>query len=47
MANQDGWWRITATGRNHPEIELSDSDKEHIAELIKEGYPSGEIAKDD
>lgn len=38
MANKSGWWSLD-TG----DAELDDSDLEQIAELIKEGYTSGEI----
>ncbi len=34
-----GWWNLTFSGVD----ELNDLDREHIAELIKEGYTSGEI----
>lgn len=34
-----GWWKLTVTGVD----ELNDADKEHIAELIKQGYTEGEI----
>lgn len=33
----DGWWKLETT------IKPNDADLEHIAELIKEGYTSGEI----
>lgn len=47
MANQRGWWRLIISGQEHTNIELSDSDKEHIGEMIKQGYTSGEIIKDE
>jgi len=34
----DGWWDLRTTG-----VELNDADREHIAELIKEGFTSGDI----
>lgn len=40
MAKKQGWWKITFT------TEPSETDLEHIAELIKEGYTEGEISKD-
>ena len=36
-----GWWKLDAWKDN--EEELTDADKEHIAEAIKEGYTDGEI----
>lgn len=45
MAKNKGWWDLTLT--NNQMEDLSEVDKEHIAELIKEGYTSGEIVKDD
>lgn len=41
MAKDRGWWSITFT------VEPSGQDIEHIAELIKEGYTSGEIVQDE
>ena len=38
-----GWWTLTTTGVD----ELNDIDREHIAELIKEGFTSGEILQDE
>jgi hypothetical protein len=32
-----GWWELKTT------IEINDVDREHIADLIKEGFTSGEI----
>ena len=45
MAKNDGWWDLEIKG-NRPD-ELSEADLEHIAELIKEGYTSGEIIGDE
>ena len=41
MANKRGWWTLATT------TEPSDSDLEQIARLIKGGYTSGEIYKDE
>ena len=41
MAKESGWWKLDCT------VEPDDSDLEHIAELIKEGYVEGEICADD
>lgn len=41
MAKERGWWKLEYT------VEPSESDLEHIAELIKEGYTQGEICEDD
>ena len=39
-----GWWHLTVENVDSEEtIELNDSDREHIARLIKEGYNQGEI----
>ncbi|MFA6999807.1 MAG: hypothetical protein WC241_01690 [Candidatus Paceibacterota bacterium] len=32
-----GWWHIEAT------IPLNDTDRDHIAKLVAEGYTDGEI----
>ena len=37
-----GWWDL-----NIGDCELSDGDREHIAEMIKEGYTSGEICHEE
>ncbi len=37
MAHESGWWTLNTN------IEPNDCDLEHIAELIKQGYTSGEI----
>ena len=36
-----GWWELKTT------IELTDADKEHIADLIKQGFTSGEIIQEE
>ncbi len=36
-----GWWSLDTT------IEPNDIDLEHIAQLIKDGFTSGEIIQDD
>ncbi len=38
-----GWWKLTFTGVD----ELTDTDKEHIAKLITEGYTQGEIVQEE
>ena len=38
-----GYWELKYN--RDDENELTDIDKEHIAELIKEGYTSGEIVE--
>jgi hypothetical protein len=40
MANKSGWWNLE-TG----DVELDDADLEHIADLIRDGYTSGEICE--
>ncbi len=44
-----GWWMIEASKQdsNGEDIELDDTDLEHIAELIKEGFTSGEVVDGD
>lgn len=44
-----GGWKIEYWKENNKgkEVELNDSDLEHIAELIQEGYTSGEITDED
>ena len=37
-----GWWDLEVKGVS----ELNDADREHIAQLIKEGYTSGEIVQE-
>lgn len=34
-----GWWSLEITGVD----ELNEADREHIAQLIKDGFTSGEI----
>lgn len=45
MAVNKGWWSLSLEGNEHHE--LSQNDLEHIAELIVNGYNSGEIAKNE
>jgi uncharacterized membrane protein len=45
MAKHRGWWDLTIKGNTSDELDEADLD--HIAELIKEGYTSGEIAEDE
>jgi hypothetical protein len=44
MANKRGWWKLIVTD---DDCELSDCDREHIAECIINGYSEGEIVKDE
>ncbi len=37
-----GFWRLDVTGVD----ELSDCSKEHIAELIKQGFTEGEVIEE-
>lgn len=41
MAKESGWWELKTT------TEPNRVDLEHIAELVKEGYTSGEICEDE
>lgn len=40
MAKQNGWWKLETT------VECEESDLEHIACLIKEGFTEGQIVHD-
>ena len=39
MTKENGWWDLIIT----EDFELTDTDREHIAELIKKGFTSGEL----
>ena len=41
MATESGWWELKTT------TETEQVDLDHIAELVKEGYTSGEIVADE
>jgi len=45
MAKNQGWWRLELTD-NRPE-ELSDYDREHIAECILGGNTQGNIVENE
>jgi len=41
-----GWWKLNTwkeTAMRDKEVELTDVDLEHIAEMIKKGYTEGEL----
>lgn len=40
-----GWWTLSA--EMFDGSELDDSDREHIAKSIREGYTSGELIHED
>lgn len=44
-----GWWKLEAWKESvdGEAVELDDVDLDHIAELIKEGYTSGEVVDSD
>lgn len=44
-----GWWTLNAWKEDihGNEIKVNDVDLDHIAELIKEGYTSGEVVDGD
>lgn len=44
MAIKRGWWRLDLGDLNS--IDLSDVDREHISQQIKEGFIEGEIVED-
>ena len=37
MAKERGWWKLEVN------VEINEMDREHIAELILDGYTEGEI----
>lgn len=42
-----GWWHLIVENIDSDSyMELNDTDREHIAKLIKEGYNQGEIIHD-
>ena len=41
MAKESGWWSLDCT------VEPNDTDLEHIIELIRMGFTSGEVAGDE
>ena len=41
MATERGWWELDIN------VETNDCDLEHIAELVKQGYTSGEICENE
>lgn len=48
MANHAGWWTLNVSNKDtDDDLELSDCDKEHIADCVKKGYTSGEIVQDE
>jgi hypothetical protein len=40
MATEQGWWNFTAN------VDLSQADLEHIAEMITQGFTEGQVAAD-
>jgi len=45
MAKERGWWKLDLGDMRSDD--LSDCDREHIAQLIIEGFSSGEICEDE
>lgn len=45
MAKEQGWWTLDLGDLSRDD--LSDTDWEHIGKLVKEGFTSGEITKDE
>ena len=41
MASESGSWELKTTG------DVNQVDLDHIAEMVKQGYTSGEIVEDD
>jgi hypothetical protein len=44
MATERGWWTLDI---NIPRESLSEVDWEHIGDMVKEGFTSGEIVQDE
>jgi len=44
-----GWWKLEAWKVNNKgdDMDLLETDLDHIAELIKDGYTSGEVVDGD
>lgn len=43
----NGWWKLVVTNtETDDEIELTDGDKGHIAEMIRKGFREGEIVQE-
>jgi hypothetical protein len=44
-----GWWKLEAWKKDNKgkDAELTDTDLEHIAEMIKQGYTKGEVIDGD
>jgi hypothetical protein len=38
-----GWWTLNITGVE----ELNDTDREHVSQLVAEGFTSGEIVQEE
>lgn len=47
MAKNPGWWKLTITPTTEEDVEPYDSDREHIADSIKQGFTEGEIVQDE
>ncbi|WP_276971423.1 hypothetical protein [Ferrimicrobium acidiphilum] len=37
-----GWWTVTTTG-----VEPNEADLEHIADMVQQGYTSGQLVQED
>jgi hypothetical protein len=44
VATTRGWWSLDAN--MHDGSPLGDSEREHIAQMIKDGYTSGELVRE-
>ncbi len=47
MSKNPGWWKLTITPTTEDDVEPSEIDLEHIADMITQGCTEGEIVKDD
>jgi hypothetical protein len=45
MAKERAWWDLDLHDQRMDD--LSDADRDHVAGLIKEGFTSGELVKDE
>ena len=45
METKTSWWKLTI--KDYPNYKPNDTDLEHIAVLIKQGYDQGELIQED
>ena len=47
MSYHRGWWKIKIEAEYLDGTELDETDYEHIFDMAKEGYTSGELIKEE